>query len=284
MTATTSGPATAGPVQSGIQRVFDEASTYYKDLRWEKNRLTRYEKEQTQRTLEEELGQGPFGSALEIGCGPGTWTGLLTDRAASVTAIDISPGMLSQARASTSAQNVQFVQADATTFEPDAKFDAVISCRVLEYIPERLAIVARLGELVAPGGRVVLVTKTPVSAWRGTGRERWFGPRRLYWQLRTRLKYGNQPGDFWQRHIPVRDMVKTLRAAGFVDIRIRPVIFGLPIFMRGTKQYPIVPEFAEAKVLKVMGWAWERASHGGAMLRRSSLLLSESYSISARLP
>jgi len=30
-------------VQQGIQRVYDEASTYYRNLRWDKNRLTRFE-------------------------------------------------------------------------------------------------------------------------------------------------------------------------------------------------------------------------------------------------
>ncbi|HYS30443.1 MAG TPA: class I SAM-dependent methyltransferase, partial [Candidatus Limnocylindria bacterium] len=152
-----------GIVQEGIQRTFDEAASYYRDLRWERNRLVRFEKALTQRVLEEELGLGPFASLLEIGCGPGTWTGLLSHRARSVTAIDLSPQMLEQARQAVPSAGVHFVQADAARFDTDDRFDAAVSVRVLEYIPEWAAIVARLGQLVRPQGRVVLVTKTRFS-------------------------------------------------------------------------------------------------------------------------
>ena len=46
-----------GPrVQDGIASVFDRAAGYYRNLRWEKNRLTRFEEELTRRVLEDELG------------------------------------------------------------------------------------------------------------------------------------------------------------------------------------------------------------------------------------
>ena len=40
-----------------------------------------WSREWEEEDLEEELGSGPAGTALEIGCGPGTWTPLLAERA-----------------------------------------------------------------------------------------------------------------------------------------------------------------------------------------------------------
>jgi ubiquinone/menaquinone biosynthesis C-methylase UbiE len=193
-----------------------------------------------------------------------------------VTAVDLSEGMLTQAREAVSSSNVDFVHADASRFEAETPYDLAMSVRVLEYVPEWDTIIARLRHLVRPGGRAVVITKTPVSVYRGTGRERWFGPRTL-----PRLLAGRQlDPNFWQRHIPVRKMVAGFRDAGFTGIKVRPVIFGLPIFMRGTKQYPIVPSFAERPFLWSFEQAWGWASAGGETRRLLSLVFSESYAVS----
>lgn len=267
-------------VQQGIQRVYDEASTYYRNLRWDKTRLTRFEYELTRRTIQEELGPDKVASILELGCGPGTWTGLLAMRSEQMVAVDLSPGMLAQARRAVPYANVEFVNADAARFDADRQFDRVVSVRVLEYIPEWKAVVGNLGALVKRGGTAILITKTPISVWRGTGRERWFtaGPRRIARKLLGR----SRPNDFWQKHIPVHAMRRALSEAGFVDIRVRPVIFGLPIFVRGTQQYPLLPEFAEPAMLGAAERTWRWVSSKGAAIRRGSLLFSESYAISGR--
>jgi len=157
----------------------------------------------------------------------------------------------------------------------------VVSVRVLEYIPEWRAVVSKITQLVKPGGRVVLITKTPLSIWRGTGRERWFtaGPRRV---ARRLLGRASARSDFWQKHIRVRDMRSVLESGGIADIEVRPVIFGLPVFVRGTMQYPLVPEFAEPPVLNAAGAGWNWASRRGKRVRMASLVLSESYAISGR--
>ena len=267
-------------VQQGIQRVYDEASTYYRNLRWDKNRLTRFERDLTRRTIDEEVGPERVDSILEVGCGPGTWTALLAEKASHVTAVDLSPGRLEQARRAVPYERVEFINADAATFEPDRQYDTAVSVRVLEYIPEWSAVVNKLGRLVKPGGRVVLITKTPLSVWRGTGRERWFvaGPKRMV----RRIRGESLPNDFWQKHISVRAMCQNLQEAGFVDIRVRPVIFGLPIFMRGTKQYPIVPPFAEQPFLWASKNAWQWVSAGSQLRRTAALPLAESYAVSGR--
>jgi ubiquinone/menaquinone biosynthesis C-methylase UbiE len=267
-------------VQEGIASVFDRAAGYYRDMRWEKNRVTRLEKWLTRQVLVEELGDGPAGSALEIGCGPGTWTPLLAEQAGEVTALDLSEKMLERAREAVREPNVTFVQGDAANFVPDRAFDRVMSVRVLEYVPEWRSIVRRLEDLVAPGGRAVIVTKTPVSLWRGTGRERWFGPH----TMARRLTGRQLDPEFWQRYIPVREMCRAFAEAGLVDVKVRPVIFGLPVYVRGTKQYPIIPRAAEAPALRATSALWRWVSGRGEGIRRVSLVLAESYAVSGRRP
>jgi ubiquinone/menaquinone biosynthesis C-methylase UbiE len=276
-TATTGA---TGRVQDDIAVIFDEASGYYRHLRWEKNPVVRTEKRQTHQVLVEELGSEAVETALEIGCGPGTWTPLLAERAASVLALDLSPKMLEQARDAVAGEHVHFLQGDAARFDPATTFDLVMSVRVLEYVPEWREIIARLERLVAPGGRAVVITKTPVSIWRGTGRSRWFGPRNL---VRRLFRRDVDPG-FWQRHIPVREMTRAFARAGMVDIQVRPVILGLPVYMRGTKQYPIVPPFAERPALRATQSVWRWVARRGRRGRLASLIFAESYAVSGRRP
>lgn len=265
-------------VQDGIASVFDRASGYYRSMRWEKNRVVRFEAELTRRVLEEELGVGVVRRALEIGCGPGTWTPLLAARAESVDAIDLSASMLEQAQASIGDGSVRFLRADAARFGADDPYDLVMSVRVLEYIPEWERILRNLRRLVAPGGRAVLITKTPVSVWRGTGRERWFGPH----TLARRLTGRSLDPEFWQRHLPVHRVRRLLAESGFIDIRVRPVIFGLPVYVRGTKQYPIVPRSAEVPALAATDHAWRWLSHRSQTTQLAALFFAESYAVSGR--
>lgn len=268
-------------IQAGVARVFNDAAGYYKEMRWEKNRLAQFEKWLTQTTIEEELGDSRVAKALELGCGPGTWTGILADRAERVLAVDLSEAMLGQAaRSLADRSNIELKQADIGSFDPCSEtFDRILSVRVLEYVPEWQHAVESFGQWLSPGGQAVVVTKTPISIWRGTGRERWFGPN----TLARRLTGRSLNRDFWQRYIPVRGMVRAFQAAGLVDIRVRPVIFGLPMYMRGTKQYPLIPPFAEQPFLSASKNLWTWVSAGSQIRRTAALSLAESYAVSGRL-
>ena len=69
-------------------------------------------------------------TVLDIGCGPGGYTAALAERAGSVTGIDISPKMLSHAKAgikNLGIGNVEFICADFCELEMDRKFDLVFA-------------------------------------------------------------------------------------------------------------------------------------------------------------
>lgn len=269
------------------QDVFNEAASYYQNLRWFKTRLTRLEYAQTEAALLAELQPKQDGRYLEIGCGPGTWTKPVAARSAEVIALDIAENMIEQAKKYVDGVGkVTFVCGDAAEYRPEGQLDGLFSFRVLEYVKGWQDVLTRASAHVAPGGRVTICTKTPFSVYRGTGRERWFttGIRRQLSRLKRRILGQPQPEydlGFWQKYISPRDMQRVLAAAGFSDFRVVPAIYGLPIFMRGTCQYPIVPSFLERPFMWTFEQGRKLATKSPGWLRRLNLVFSEAYVLSA---
>lgn len=273
----------------GIQEIYDEAASYYQQLRWFKTRLTRLEYAQTEAALLDQFQFIPDnkGRYLEIGCGPGTWTKVVAAHSAEVVALDISANMIEQARRYIGdATNVTFVHGDAAHYQPEGRLDGFFSFRVVEYIDGWQETLKRVASHVPSGGRAVICTKTPISVYRGTGRERWFttGVKRTLGKVQRRLSGQPEPpadDRFWQKYISPAALQAVLEQSGFTDFDIAPAIYGLPIFWRGTCQYPLVPQFAEPPFM----WAFEEGRKLASRLplgaRRLSLIFSESYVLSA---
>lgn len=95
----------------------------------------------------------------DLGCGTGTLALLLAEEGYTVDGVDFSPVMVRRARdKAAGATGVSFVVADAA--EPPlttAAYDVVLCRHVLWALPDPAAALARWHELLAPGGRVVLV-------------------------------------------------------------------------------------------------------------------------------
>jgi ubiquinone/menaquinone biosynthesis C-methylase UbiE len=200
-----------------------------------------------------------------------------------LTAVDISENMLRQARQYVQDENVAFVHGDAAEFEPAERLDGFFSVRVLEYVDGWERMLARVSQHVAIGGRATVITKTPFSVYRGTGRELSIiaMPRHVAGRLKRKLFHLPEHHiEFWQRYIQPLALEAVLRASGFDNIQVHPVIVGLPIFMRGTCQYPIVPEVLEEPLLRGFEWASDTLSHSPQWVRERGLFFSESYAIS----
>jgi SAM-dependent methyltransferase len=88
---------------------------------------------------------------LEIGCGSGSLTRLLAEvgYSGSYIGVDIADRF---DRTAQPGFEREFVLADAHNFEPDGKFDLVISVSALEHIADDRRLIARLGGFLAPGG------------------------------------------------------------------------------------------------------------------------------------
>lgn len=124
--------------------------------------------------LLEELGLESGASILDIGCGTGRHDIELAHRGFKVTGVDISSGMLAQARkkASEAGVEVEFVECAAQDFKPTRHFDAAIClcegalCLFAEeddIWAKDMAVFANIAEALPPGAPFLI---TVLSAFR----------------------------------------------------------------------------------------------------------------------
>lgn len=94
---------------------------------------------------------------LEVGCGAGYGAAHLAASGADVVATDFSAEAVEYARHRYPA--VRFEQASATALRfPDASFDAVVSCQVIEHIDDDVAYARALARVLRRGGAVYVTT------------------------------------------------------------------------------------------------------------------------------
>ena len=108
------------------------------------------------RTLIEQLpggAQARWASALDLGCGTGLCGSLLAGRVARLVGVDLSAGMLAQARSR--GVYAELVQADLVEHlaSSDERHDLVLAADVFIYIGELEPVFAGVRRVLAPGGR-----------------------------------------------------------------------------------------------------------------------------------
>jgi len=122
--------------------------------------------------LVEALAPRPGDRALDIGCGRGAVSVLLAEAvgpSGRLTAVDLSPAMVAHTRALLERTGGEFEVAVMDAADPGlpaASFDVVAASLVLFFLPDPLDALARWVRLLAPGGRIGLVTmgdEDPVS-------------------------------------------------------------------------------------------------------------------------
>ena len=94
---------------------------------------------------------------LDIGCGTGVFTELISEKAApsEIVAIDPAPAQILYAREKPVAARADFRIADAAELPfDDASFDVVASALVINFIPEREKAIAEMRRVTRPGGCV----------------------------------------------------------------------------------------------------------------------------------
>jgi ubiquinone/menaquinone biosynthesis C-methylase UbiE len=96
---------------------------------------------------------------LDIACGSGYGTHLLSQSAEHVVGVDVSPVAVSYASQTYGAGNNEFVVGDATAIPlPDDCVDVVVSFETIEHVASYGAFVAEVDRVLAPDGLFVLST------------------------------------------------------------------------------------------------------------------------------
>lgn len=103
----------------------------------------------------------PTDIALDLGCGPGAGIAALAKVCTGVHGVDRSPTMVRAAlrlnRRAVAAGIVQIVQGDFACLPlADASVDKVLAANVLYFWDDAPAIIAEIGRVLRPGGRLVL--------------------------------------------------------------------------------------------------------------------------------
>jgi SAM-dependent methyltransferase len=112
--------------------------------------------------IDKHFGGVPRGRALDFGCGVGRLTLPLADHFEAVVGLDISQGMLEEARRNSAGRNIDFRPSDDALSQAEGTFDFVCSVIVLQHIPTArgMSILARLLERVGPGGACLIQFST----------------------------------------------------------------------------------------------------------------------------
>jgi SAM-dependent methyltransferase len=102
---------------------------------------------------------------LDVGCGTGIAARFAKEQvgpAGSVTGVDVNEGMLAMAREL--APEITFQTANAMSLPfPDDSFERVICAQVLQFVPERWAVVAEMARVLTDGGGVALSVWGPIE-------------------------------------------------------------------------------------------------------------------------
>ncbi|MEU7068462.1 class I SAM-dependent methyltransferase [Streptomyces sp. NPDC046161] len=97
--------------------------------------------------------------AVDLGCGGGQFLDILADRFAQVLAVDVSIRQLEIAQAKHGQGVITYSCRDIRDVTPDrdGRFDLVFSVTALHHVPDLDDTLVRIRNLVAPGGRVVVI-------------------------------------------------------------------------------------------------------------------------------
>ncbi len=110
------------------------------------------------------------GRALELGCGAGGNPIWLAEHGWQVTAIDFSEAAIEKGKRLAAERGVQvgFVVADATTFQPDGRYDLITSFYIQVSPDQRAKMLSMAAAALAPGGTLLFVShdkSSPPPGW-----------------------------------------------------------------------------------------------------------------------
>jgi len=152
---------------------------------------------------------------LEIGAGTGLFTMDIARMCGSVTAVDMSPGMLGILNAKARKEgigNIETVTADAEYFSPRGRYDFICSFSTFEYISDLDDLIMKLAVHLSPGGYLYFTTAHSSFI-------------KFFAQIGNAMRQG-----LWLRARTVRSVRRPLLLAGLNPCFIETHSFKMPFF------------------------------------------------------
>lgn len=269
-----------GLQQTKVREYFDYDSSRFADNRWLGSRVAREDYRVTKDYIFHFLDIEGTDDVLEVGCGPGVWTDLVSSCCHRVTAVDISSDMLENARRRVVGQNVTFRRADFADYQDTDTYDKILSVRAIEYFPDPAHAVCKMVSLMKPGGRTLVVTKTHPTL---------ITVRAGLWHCLHRFLRARRPSEdeppLPMRKIPPFKLRRLFLECGYRKVDIYPVVLRSPLFIHG--RYPLpwsgerTRENCEASMLRFLARVAASAKSKPKLLRYVLLMFSETYLIVA---
>lgn len=147
------GPSVADTKQRTITRYYDQMAPAYA-RRYDAEDAAGYAFRVRQALALDWLADEPAGNLLDAGCGPAKLAPALLAAGWQVTGLDLSPGMIRQARVTAAGARLLVGDGERLPFA-SAVFDAAVSLGALEYM-DHLAALDELARILRPGGALVL--------------------------------------------------------------------------------------------------------------------------------
>jgi len=122
-----------------------------------------------QREIRRLLGDVRGLRVADLGCGTGVNAVWMAEQGAEVTGVDLSPGMLAEARAKPGAGKVRWIEQSLEKPLPlrDDSFDRVLCSLALEHVENLAHSFGEMARIVRPGGQVAVVEMHPAMLLKG---------------------------------------------------------------------------------------------------------------------
>jgi ArsR family transcriptional regulator len=133
---------------------------------WDRLRSLQAPEDLVEQAILDAVGSKPFRHVLDLGTGTGRMLQLLGPHAARALGLDANHAMLSVARANLERAGVRAELRQGDIYAPPfarGSFDLVVVHQVLHYLDDPARAVREAAQLVAPGGRVLVVDFAPHS-------------------------------------------------------------------------------------------------------------------------
>ncbi len=160
-------------ISKNLKRFYESSEKYLKMINYKTN-SHRLEVTRQYVNFVNKEAQG-YQSILDLGCGPGLSSYLLSEKGFIVTGIDISQKFLDVSKSKES-ERLHLVQGDICSLDfPDTSFDIVASHELIEHIMDVDKALHEMQRVVKKGGKIIILAPnlfSPLSALRAIFRVR----------------------------------------------------------------------------------------------------------------